>query len=366
MADAVPELAPAAPTARRAVRLKEVAARAGVSINTVSRAIRAPATVRPELRRHIEAVLDELDYVPNRLAGGLASAHTGVVGVVVTSLLYSEFAAMIEGLQGGLARGGLSTMLANSHYRPEEELRLVRAMLSWRPAAMALVGVDHHPRVSELLLQAGIPVVELWEAGAAAIDSVVGMDHTRIGRLQATHLLEQGYRRIAFVGGVRPHDYRAQRRRDGCAALLAERGIEPLEVTAAEGGTADLGETLLDQLLARAPDVDGIVCNSDVIAFGVLRGLARRGRRVPDEIGVVGFGDNEAATCMQPPLTTIRPPRAEIGQAAAAAVLARIDGGPPIRRVFTAELIVRSSTARGPQVGEARAGQPATPSEATS
>ncbi len=346
MADAVPESAPAAPTARRTVRLKEVAARAGVSINTVSRAIRAPATVRPELRRHIEAVLDELDYVPNRLAGGLASAHTGVVGVVVTSLLYSEFAAMIEGLQGGLARGGLSTMLANSHYRPEEELRLVRTMLSWRPAAMALIGIDHHPRVPELLLHAGIPVVELWETGDVAIDSVVGMDHAGVGRAQAGHLLEQGYRRIAFVGGVRPHDHRAQRRRDGCVALLAERGCEPLVMTAAKGGTADLGETLLDRLLQKAPDIDGIVCNSDVIAFGVLRGLIRRGRRVPEQVGVIGFGDNEAAACMQPPLSTMRPPRAEIGQAAAAAVLTRIEGGPAIRRVFTAELIARSSTAR--------------------
>jgi LacI family gluconate utilization system Gnt-I transcriptional repressor len=244
-------------------------------------------------------------------------------------------------------------MLANSHYEPDEELALVRTMLSWRPAAMALIGVDHHPRGAALLRHAGIPIVELWEIADRPIDSVVGMDHQAIGRLQAHHLVERGCRQIAFVGSVRPHDHRAQRRRDGCIALLAERGMEPLVVTAPEGGTADLGEALLERLLVQAPACDGIVCNSDVIAFGVLRGLAARRRRVPDDVGVIGFGDNEAAACMQPPLSTIRPPRAEIGEAAAAALLARIAGGPPVRRVFEATLADRASTR--PTTRESRA-----------
>jgi LacI family gluconate utilization system Gnt-I transcriptional repressor len=330
----------------RRVGLKDVAARAGVSINTVSRAIRAPATVRPELRRQIEALLDELDYVPNRLAGGLAGAQTGMVGVIVTSLRYSEFAAMIDALQDDLGRAGLSVMLANTNYQPEEELRLVRAMLSWRPAALALIGVDHHPRAVELLRAAGVPVVELWEAGPTPIDSAVGMDHRAVGRSQAVHLLARGYRRLGFIGGVRPHDYRAQRRSAGFVEAAITAGLEPVLVTAPQGGTADLGERLMADLLARMPAVDGVVCNSDVIAMGALRGLARAGRRVPDEIGVIGFGDNEAAGCLTPTLSTVRPPRTAIGRAAAEIVLQRIDGRAAVRRVFEAELVARDSTAR--------------------
>jgi LacI family gluconate utilization system Gnt-I transcriptional repressor len=339
-ADGVP-----APAARR-VGLKDIAARAGVSINTVSRAIRAPQTVRPELRRQIEALLDELDYVPNRLAGGLAGANTEVVGVILTSLFYSEYAAMIDALQGELGRAGLSVMIGNSHYELDQELELVRTMLSWRPAAMTLVGTDHHPKVAELLQAACIPVVEIWEVEGQAIDSAVGMAHRSIGRIQARHLLDRGRKAIAFVGCVRRHDYRAQRRRDGCLAVLAEHGLEPVTVTAPDGGSADLGEALLVKLLREHPGINGIACNSDVIAMGVLRGLAKAGRKVPEEIAVIGFGDNEASACLTPTLSTVRPPRAAIGQAAAEIILARIDGEPPARRVFAAELVERASSAQ--------------------
>lgn len=328
-------------------RLADVAARAGVSINTVSRALRAPHTVRPQLRKQIEAVLEELNYVPNRLAGGLAGSSTSVVGVVVTSLFYSEFAATIDAMQERLAGAGLSLMLGNSRYDPDEELLLVRAMLSWRPAALALVGVDHHPRVRELLRAADVPVVEIWDAGSEPIDSAVGMDHLAIGRLQAEHLYERGFRRIAFLGSTREHDYRAQKRRDGYAQVVGERDLhDPIVATAPVGGTPDLGERLLGELLAREPDVDGIVCNGDVIALGVLRGLRRRDRAMPHEIGVVGFGDAEAATCVVPTLTTVRPPRTDVGRIAAATLLARIDGEPPRRVVLPAELIERESTSK--------------------
>ena len=334
------------PTTERRVGLKDIAARAGGSINTVSRAIRAPQTVRPELRQRIEALLDELDYVPNRLAGGLAGANTEVVGVILTSLFYSEYAAMIDALQGELGRAGLSVMIGNSHYELDQELALVRTMLSWRPAAMALVGTDHHPKASELLAAARIPVVEIWEALDQRIDSAVGMDHAAIGRLQARHLLDVGCRHVAFVGCVRRHDYRAQRRRDGCLAELEAAGQEPITLTAPDGGSADLGEALVTRLMARHPEIDGIACNSDVIAMGVLRGLAKTGRQMPDEIAVIGFGDNEASACVTPALSTIRPPRAAIGRAAAEIILARIDGAAPVVRVFEAELVARASTSR--------------------
>jgi LacI family transcriptional regulator, gluconate utilization system Gnt-I transcriptional repressor len=343
--DKVLEQAPATPGTAKRVGLKDIALRAGVSINTVSRVIRAPQTVRPELRRQIAALMDELDYVPNRLAGGLAGAQTQVVGVILTSLFYSEYALMIDALQSGLGRAGLSVMIGNSHYELDQEHELVRTMLSWRPAGMVLVGTDHHPKVVELLATAGVPVVEIWEARDQCIDSAVGMDHRAIGRRQAQHLIERGCRRVAFLGCVRRHDYRAQRRRDGCLELLAANDIAPVTVTAPNGGSADLGEALLRRLMAEHPAVDGIVCNSDVIAMGVLRGLRMTGRAVPDEVRVIGFGDNEASASLVPTLSTMRPPRAAIGREAAAILLARITGEPARTSLFEAELVARESTA---------------------
>ena len=222
--------------ARAAVTLADVAARAGVSLNTVSRALRAPHTVRPPLRRRIEEVLDELNYVPNRLAGGLAGSHTGVVGVILTSLFFSEFAAVVDTLQADLAAAGFNVMLGNSRYDPDEELRLVRAMLSWRPAAMALVGIDRHPRAADLLRASGIPVIEVWDAVGEAIDSAVGMDHSAIGAMQTRHLLAQGYRRPAFIGCVRVHDYRAHKRLAGYQAAAREAGLDYVHVPVPSGG----------------------------------------------------------------------------------------------------------------------------------
>jgi len=330
---------------RGAVTLAHVAARAGVSINTVSRALRAPATVRPQVRRRIEEALDALDYVPNRLAGSLAGARSEVVGVVISSLFYSEYAATIDAMQEKLAAAGLGVMLGNSRYDLEEEQRLVRAMLSWRPAAVALVGVDHHPKVGDLLRRAGLPVVEFWDTVGTAIDSVVGMDHRAIGRAQVRHLLDCGAVRIGFAGAVREHDYRAQKRLAGCREALAAADVPAAVAIEPVAGHPDLGEALLGRLLEEEPALDGIVCNSDVIAMGVLRGLKRRGRKVPGDALVVGFGDNVADCCLEPTLSTVRPPRVEIGRAAAETILARIADGPPRRLVLEAELLGRGSTA---------------------
>jgi LacI family gluconate utilization system Gnt-I transcriptional repressor len=331
----------------RATTLADVASGVGVSLNTVSRSLRAPHTVRPELRRRIERELDRLHYVPNRLAGGLAGQHTGIVGVVITSLFYSEFAALVDEMQNALAEAGLHVMIGNSRYDPEEELRLVRAMLSWRPAALALVGTDHHPRARALIRRAGRPVVELWDCSDRIIDSAVGMDHRAIGYAQAAHLVDVGCRRIGFVGAVREHDYRAAKRLDGVRAAVRERlgGALPTAL-AAVGGHPDLGERLARELLAREPALDGIVTNGDIMAFGVLRALRATGRAVPGDVAVIGFGDNVASACVEPPLTTVDPPRAEIGRLAAAAILARIDGNAPRREVVAARLLVRASTDR--------------------
>jgi LacI family gluconate utilization system Gnt-I transcriptional repressor len=330
------------------VTLALVAERAGVSINTVSRVLRAPQTVRPRLRRRIDAILEELSYVPNRLAGGLAGARTDLVGVVITSLFYSEFAAVTDELQAALLERGVQVMIGNSRYDADAELRLVRAMLSWRPAAMGIIGVDHHPRVADLLRASGAPTVEIWDVGGEAIDSVVGMDHASIGAMQAAHLMERGCRRLAFLGSLRLHDARARKRLEGARRAVADAGLPPLlQQTEAVGGHPDLGERLARELLAAHADIDAIICNSDVVAFGVLRGLRRLGRRVPEETCVIAFGDNEAGACMQPTLSTVRPPRAAMGRLAAEVMMARIDGAPPRRVVLEAELLARESSGRG-------------------
>lgn len=327
--------------------LASIAELVGVSINTVSRALRAPTTVRPELRTRIKAAMEQLNYVPNRLAGGLSGTRSDIVGVVVTSLYYSEFASIIDTLQSALLEHNLQVMLANTRYDADQEVRLVRSILSWRPAAMAIIGVDHPPKVVELLMASGIPIIEMWDTGGAVIDTAVGFDHAGVGFAQAQHLIERGYRQLAFVGSVRDNDKRAQKRLSGVQAAATKAGLPDIaRYTTQQGGSPEVGERLALDLLNSNLKVDGIVCNSDVVAFGVLNAVKRLGRRVPEDIGVIAFGDNEAASCVSPSLTTIRPNRELIGRATADAIIGRIDGAAPRTTIVDWDLIVRESTQR--------------------
>jgi LacI family gluconate utilization system Gnt-I transcriptional repressor len=325
--------------------LASVAQRVGVSVNTVSRALRAPNTVRPELRERIATAIDELNYVPNRLAGGLSATRSNIVGVIVTSLFHSEFASIVDTLQAELLKENLQVMLANTRYDAGQEERLVRALLSWRPVAIAIVGVDHPPKVSALLQGAGVPVVEIWDVGGPVIDTAVGFDHVDVGRAQARHLIDQGYRRLAFLGSLRDNDHRAHKRLAGARQAAEEAALaEVIVVTEQTPGSPDLGQALAERLLDRHPEADAVLCNSDVVAFGVLRGLRLRGKAVPDQIGVIGFGDSDASSCLSPSLTTIRPDRQAIGEHSAAAILARLGNAPSSVEQCAWHLIAREST----------------------
>lgn len=334
-------------TAQGQPTLASVAARVGVSANTVSRAIRAPQTVRAGLREQIRMAMEELNYVPNRLAGGLSGTRSDIVGVVVTSLNYSEFSSIIETLQATLLQRNMQVMLANTRYDATEEVHLIRSILSWRPAAIAIIGIDHPPKVRDLLQSSGVPVVEMWDIVGNGIDTRVGMDHHGIGVAQAEHLTSLGYRRLAFLGSLRDNDARARKRAEGVDDAAAAAGLaQPIRATSPEGGTADLGDRLVTCLMADHPDIDGIVCNSDVTAFGALRGLKRLGIDVPGTVGMIGFGDNEAAACVTPALTTIRPEREAIGRLTAEAIFARLDGAGPSTVTVDWRLIARDSSRR--------------------
>ena len=332
--------------------LESVAERVGVSANTVSRALRAPNTVRPEIRSRIKVAMEELNYVPNRLAGGLSGARSEAVGVIVPSLHYSEFASIIDALQSVLLEQDLQVMLANTRYTPDHELRLVRSVLSWRPAAVAIIGVDHPPKVVELLKASGIPIIEMWDTGGTVIDTAVGFDHAQIGAEQANHLIAQSYRHLAFVGSLRDNDRRARKRLGGLEEAAAAAGLPAIvSNTVQQGGSPELGERLATELLERQPEIDAIACNSDVVAFGVLRAARRLGRRVPEDLGVIAFGDNEASGCVSPSLTTVRPDREKIGKLTAEAIVARINGAEPQTTLVDWRLIARESTARKGLVG---------------
>src|ERR1700754_2375167 len=202
--------------------LSAVAKLAGVSSITVSRVVRLPGQVAPETRAKVERAMRELGYIPNLVAGALASARTNSVGVLVPTIANSIFADTVQGLSDRLEPAGFSVILAQSRYDEGREDRMLAALLSRRPEAIIMVGSPATEDGARLLRNARIPVVETWDLPGTPIDAVAGFDNFKAGVAVAKHLIAQGRKRLAFIGGDDP---RGARRWHGFREQALEQGL---------------------------------------------------------------------------------------------------------------------------------------------
>ncbi len=328
--------------------IADVAAKAGVGAITVSRALREPERVSPELRRQIMAVVDELGYVPDRNARALASARADVIGVLVPSLTNNVFAEVVRGIYEGLDQSHLQVQIGNTHYSQEAEEELLQTFLSQRPSALIVSGIDQSPAAIALLEGADCPVVQIMETGPDPVDMMIGFSHYEGGRAATRHLVEAGYRHIAFIGARM--DPRSERRLAGYRAAMEEAGLfdERLMTTTVRPSSVTTGSELFREALARVPTLDAAFCNNDDMALGALFECHRQGRAVPSEIGIAGFNDLEMMQVAYPSVTSLRTYRYEMGRRAIAMALEAIAGRRPAEPVVDLgfELIVRESTRR--------------------
>ncbi|TPK96416.1 LacI family DNA-binding transcriptional regulator [Mesorhizobium sp. B2-4-12] len=328
--------------------IADVARKAGVGAITVSRALREPERVSQDLRRQIQAAVDELGYVPDPNARALASARAEVFGVLVPSLTNNVFAEVVRGIYDSLSDSPFRIQLGNTHYSGLEEERLLQVFGSQRPAALVVAGIDQTPASRKLLETAGCPVVQVMETGPDPIDMMVGFSHLDGGRTATQHLIEVGYRRIGFIGARM--DPRSQRRLAGYRGAMEKAGLfDPRLITTTPVlSSVSLGRELFRDALAKMPTLDGVFCNNDDIALGVLFECHRAAIDVPKTIGIVGFNDLDMMQVAFPSVTSVRTHRYEIGRRAVAMALAAIAGDRPKERVVDLgfELKRRESTAR--------------------
>lgn len=328
--------------------IADVARKAGVGAITVSRALREPERVSEDLRRQIQAAVDELGYVPDPNARALASARAEVFGVLVPSLTNNVFAEVVRGIYDSLSDSPFRIQLGHTHYSGLEEERLLQLFGSQRPAALIVAGIDQTATSRRLLETAGCPVVQIMETGPDPVDMLVGFSHFESGRAATEHLLEAGYRKVGFIGARM--DPRSQRRLAGYRAAMEAAGLfDPRLVTTTPMlSSVSLGRELLRDALAKMPTLDGVFCNNDDIALGVLFECHRASIDVPRQIGIVGFNDLDMMQVAFPSVTSIRTHRYEIGRRAVAMALAEIAGNRPQHRVVDLgfELMRRESTAR--------------------
>ncbi len=306
-----------------AMTLRDVAMLAGVAPITASRAINTPNQVSPEVLRKVQEAVQRTGYVPNRMAGGLASARSRLIAAVVPSTVVSVFMETIESLNGALFDAGYQLMLGQSGYSADREEVLLEAIIGRRPDGIFLTGILPPGKARTRLLASGIPVVETWDLTPTPIDMLIGFSHSDIGRSVAQFLMGKGYKKFAIV---RAEDERADRRTLAFQETLAQQGL-PTAYVANVGASRSLksGREAMARILAEAPATEAIFCSSDLLALGVMTEARARGLTVPTDIAVMGFGDVPFVADMVPALTTVRINGEQIGTMAAQFLMARAE-----------------------------------------
>lgn len=329
------------------VTLSDVARLAGVSTITVSRTIRRPQLVTPETRERVEEAIRQLGYIPNLLAGGLASNESRVIAAIVPTLANSIFAEKLQGIFDVAAENNYQLVLGSSNYDLQQEESLIRVFLSHLVAGMIITGASHSPEALALLEKSNIPYVETWSLlGEPSVGSV-GFSNYEAAFEIVRHLYERGYRRLGFVSAHIENNDRAQERRRGFLEALEAFGLERRDdVIITNTFSLKAGADSLRRILERRPDTDAVFCANDTLAAGALLESQRLGLDVPGRVAIAGFDDLETSSHVLPSLTTVRIRRREIGSRAAQMLLASLSGESLMERKIDLgfEIVVRSST----------------------
>ena len=307
-----------------AVTLHDVAKLAGVAPITASRALNTPEQVSADVLAKVSDAIARTGYVPNRLAGGLASTRSRLVAAVVPTISGPVFLETVQSLTEALAERGYQLMLGQAGYAGSREDALLEAIIGRRPDGIVLTGILHSTVGRKRLLAAGIPVVETWDLTPTPIDMLVGFSHVDVGRAVAAFLHAKGRFRLAVVAG---DDERAKRRHDAFQAAARALGLREVQVVVVPAPTTlRSGRSALAELMRVAPDIDAVFCSSDLLALGVMTEAQARGIAIPAQLAVVGFGDLDFAADLHPALTTVRINGAAIGQQAARFIVDRAEG----------------------------------------
>lgn len=313
---------------RRTLTLRDVSEACGVSEMTVSRVLRNRDDVSPATREKVLLAARTLGYVPNKIAGGLASQQVNLVAVIIPSLSNMVFPEVLAGISAALDDTGLQPVFGVTNYSPDREENVLYEMLSWRPSGVILAGLEHTDAARAMLEGAGIPIVEIMDSDGEAIDSMVGISHRAAGRQMAEAILSAGYRRIGFLGTKMADDHRARKRLQGLTEGLAAQGIELAASELYSGGSAlKKGRELTEAILTRNPDLDFLYYSNDMIGAGGLLYCLEKGYDIPGKLGLAGFNGVDFLDGLPMRLATIDACRREIGVRAAEIIAGRNRSG---------------------------------------
>jgi len=331
-----------------ATRLKDIANDLGVSLMTVSKALRGHTDISDETRQRVLRRARELRYQPNWVARSLATRRTYIVGLVIPDLMHSFFAEVANGLSKRLSGSGYQILVANSNEDAEVERREIEALLARSVDGLVVASAarDWRRSIPEALKSDRVPYVLIDRKPPRLKVNFVGTDDEEIGTLGTEHLLEQGCQQLAHIRG--PETPNSLRRMQAFTRTLERHGLpySPDYITIA-GRDDEGGYRAMLELLKRKPAPDGVFCYNDPVAAGAIKAVLESGRRVPQDVAIVGAGNIRYSDLLRVPLSTIDQSSSAIGEVAARILLQSIGKKkPPLPEsvVIKPRLIVRESS----------------------
>ena len=330
---------------KQAVTVYDIALKAGVSPATVSRVLRGATHVGEDKRSSVLEAARALHYRPNLMAQDLASGRSQTVGLVLPDTVSSFWGQLVNGVETALRARGYHLLMASAKGSDGEQ-RALDLLLSHQVDGLVLASGALSDR--ELAAAVGdVPFVTVFRGATGDEGSRVCVQNREGARAAVRFLVELGHQRIAHLSGPSSHSDAAARKA-GYRDALEEAGI-PVDSTLVRESEFDMrsGQQAMERLLGGHARFTAVFAGSDQIALGAMLALDQHGLSIPADVSVVGFDDETFASYCRPPLTTVRQPTFEIGQAAVHRILARVDGvEPPECPRFPAPLCVRGSTAR--------------------
>jgi LacI family transcriptional regulator len=331
------------------VSVVDVAARAGVSLGTVSNVLNHPDRVAPRTRDKVMKAIQELGFVRNEAARQLRAGRSRTIGLVVLDVGNPFFTDLAAGVEASAGKAGLSVVLCNSNDDEDRERHYLSLLQEQRAFGILITPVGHDAPAIDAVRRSGVPIV-LVDRGSTRRECSVSVNDQVGGELAVSHLISQGHKRICFVGGPLSINQVSERLAGARAALHAAR-LPPSALTVIETPRLDVasgratGEQIRTMPARRRPTA--VFCANDLLALGLLQDMTRRRVAVPGELAIVGYDDIEFAGAAAVPLTSIRQPRAQLGRAAMELLFeeATEPAGHQHRQVvFEPELVVREST----------------------
>ncbi|HYY81887.1 MAG TPA: LacI family DNA-binding transcriptional regulator [Actinomycetes bacterium] len=330
--------------------IRDVAARAGVSVGTVSNVLNRPQLVAPATRARVEQAIAALGFVRNESARQLRAGRSRTLGLVVLDVSNPFFTDVARGVEDAAAAAGLAVILCNSDEKAERERRYLDLLEEHRVHGILITPVRGVSERLRQLQRRGTPVVLLDRWASTRNHCSVSVDDVYGGELAAGHLVEHGHRRIAFVGG--PFSIKQVRdRHEGAGRALAAAGLPASALTTVETPALNFSSGLaagarIAELPARARPTAAF-CANDLLALGLLQEMTRRRLHVPGDLAIVGYDDIDFAAAAAVPLSSVRQPRAQLGRSAAELLIEEAAEGPRHghrQLVFEPQLVVRDSS----------------------